>query len=142
MQEIDEASIEEALKRIAHLNGYYDVVLDEITFSGLASSPSLWSLAFAMHNLADEHDKSLVNKFMPTGVCSSSTATSASVVFAGAPVVNVYVYVHEKRWTAVKSKLEELSSNGYSIIVFGFKEPLMMPHETFEEAVIRHDLHT
>ena len=138
---MDEASIEEALKNVAHLNGYYDVVLDKVTFSGLASSPSLWELAFAMHNPDDVHDKSLVNWFTPTAVCSSSAATSANVVFNNnAPIC--HVYVHEKRWTAVKSKLEEIASNGYSIIVFGFKELLMMPYETFEEAVIRHDLHT
>ena len=138
---MDEASIEEALKNVAHLNDYYDVVLDEVTFSGQASSVSLWELAFAMHNPDDVHDKGLINWFTATAVCSSSAATSANVVFNNnAPMSRVYV--HEKRWTAVKSKLEEFSSNGYSIIVFGFKKPLMMPYETFEEAMIRHDLHT
>lgn len=138
---MDEASIEEALKNVAHLNGYYDVVLDNVTFSGLTSSASLWELAFAMHNPDDVHDKSLINWFTPTAVYSSSAATFAGVVFNNnAPISSVYV--HEKRWTAVKSKLEEFSSDGYSITVFGFKEPLMMPYETFEEAVIRHDLHT
>lgn len=133
-QAMDEASIEEALKNVAHLNGYYDVVLNEVTFSELASSSSMWELAFVMHNPDDVHDKSLINWFTPTAVYSSSVFINNALISR--------VYVHEKRWTAVKSKLEEFSSDGYSITVFGFKEPLMMPHETFEEAVIRHDLHT
>ena len=139
---MDEASIEEALKRIAHLNGYYDAILNEVTSSAPASSSSMCELVFVMHNPADEHDKNLVNRFTPTAVFSSSAAISADMVFNVDSIPIVGVYTHKKSWTAIKSKLEELSSTEYSVMVFGFKEPLMMPHETFEEAVIRHDLHT
>ena len=146
---MDEASIEEALKRIARANGYYDVILEEIVLSNginnaLASSPSIWRPVFVMHNPSEVNDSSLINNF--TAVVNPFSSANINVTIGSSGLlVNRKCFdfiVKEKSWSKVKSGLEEVSQDGCFTEVFGFKEPLMMPHETFEEAVIRHDLHT
>jgi hypothetical protein len=151
---MDEASIEEALKRIARANGYYDVILEEIVLSNginnvLASSPSIWQPLFVMYNPSEVNDPSLINNF--TAVVSQFSNANINVTFGSSGLLPDRLLpdrkyfnfiVKEKSWSKVKSRLEEVSQDGCFTEVFGFKEPLMMPYETFEEALIRHDLHT
>ena len=148
--ESEDEYVRNALLKVAKANGFYDIVFSVATqlYSGPNGQTELWNMFF-IKNDPTLCPKDVINYFY---VVAYDASLGTQHFFSNeignenyyGSVFNGNVVFDNNSWASAKASFEDFAKTGFIITVNAGSamEPLIMPNETFEQALIRLDLTT